>query len=241
MVYFITDSNYTKIGSTLDSSKRLKQLQTGNPSQLQIVFEIQGGYIEEKYLHNYFKEYRIGTSEWFKLPSLVTKEFVENIAKEIAVVEKEIKSIKVPPVRSKSINPLIDWNTFIDIAMSDEYSEEDTYTTLYHNISSDLLFSLSPKARDILFYILLNIKPQEDFIPLSLQTINKKAKMSRQSYYQGLKELKDNWFIATKSQGIFWVNPQFIFNGNRQKFVKEFYPDKIVVVYNLPTSSLVFE
>jgi len=69
-VYVILESGTTsiKIGFTdLPVAKRLKELQTGNPSELQILAEQRdGGRDLEKYLHEKFKDCHI-IREWFKL------------------------------------------------------------------------------------------------------------------------------------------------------------------------------
>lgn len=55
MVYFISDSNYVKIGKADDINKRLRELQTGNPNKLVVINELEGGYELENKLHAIFK------------------------------------------------------------------------------------------------------------------------------------------------------------------------------------------
>ena len=64
MVYFITDGDCTKIGVAKNPNKRLAQLQTGNPNKLVIAKVIQGGYHEERALHEALKDRRL-EGEWF--------------------------------------------------------------------------------------------------------------------------------------------------------------------------------
>ena len=67
MVYFITDSNYIKIGYTKnDVKKRLKQLQTSNPNKLFLLGYIEGDKEIEKKLHKKFYASIIRhNGEWF--------------------------------------------------------------------------------------------------------------------------------------------------------------------------------
>jgi len=81
-VYFITDAPFTgraKIGRSFDCEKRLKQLQTGNPTPLKIYDKI---YTHdcvklEKELHTQFKDRRI-QGEWF---TISTKEIGDLVKK----------------------------------------------------------------------------------------------------------------------------------------------------------------
>ena len=47
--------------------------------------------------------------------------------------------------------------------------------------------------------------------------------MSDATYNRGMRELIEKGFIAaTVSQGMFWLNPSFVWNGDRLAFVKEY-------------------
>lgn len=47
--------------------------------------------------------------------------------------------------------------------------------------------------------------------------------MSHATYKRGLSELIEKGFIAaTQSQGMYWLNPSYIWNGDRLAFVKEY-------------------
>jgi hypothetical protein len=52
------------------------------------------------------------------------------------------------------------------------------------------------------------------------QTTNK---MGLTTYNRGMQELRIKGFIAPSvRQGWFWVNPNYIYNGDRMRFVQEF-------------------
>ena len=79
LVYLIYDSsqNLYKIGVTKGTGeKRLKQLQTGNASELQIIHthETEFPYRLETMLHNKFKNNQI-LNEWYELPIEVVLNF----------------------------------------------------------------------------------------------------------------------------------------------------------------------
>lgn len=70
-VYFITDGNYIKIGVAASIPSRVKQLQTGNPNRLSVLYlidaktQIEALRIEQKY-HKFFEKKR-KLGEWFDL------------------------------------------------------------------------------------------------------------------------------------------------------------------------------
>ena len=88
-IYLIRNINFEyKIGITKKSvNKRVKQLQTGNPHQLEIVsfFFIKNYNKVEKSLHNIYKNKRLN-GEWFNL----TKEDVSNFEKTVKIFEQAI-------------------------------------------------------------------------------------------------------------------------------------------------------
>ena len=48
--------------------------------------------------------------------------------------------------------------------------------------------------------------------------------MSVSTYKRGMAELIEKGFIAaTPMQGVFWLNPSFVWNGDRLAFVKEYH------------------
>ena len=66
VVYFIgsDESNYVKIGTTIDIEKRIAGIQTSIPFDLKILLIISGGKNEERKTHSAFEQYR-KRGEWF--------------------------------------------------------------------------------------------------------------------------------------------------------------------------------
>jgi hypothetical protein len=63
-----------------------------------------------------------------------------------------------------------------------------------------------------------------DVVQLSFLSVNQELNsMSQATYTRGIRELVDKNFIAaTPLQSTWYINPDFIFNGDRLAFVKEF-------------------
>ena len=66
MIYMIQSNDLVKIGHTNNVSRRLFELQTGNPYKLNLIFMGTGGADEEKELHKAYSKYR-ANGEWFKI------------------------------------------------------------------------------------------------------------------------------------------------------------------------------
>lgn len=65
-VYFISNSNYIKIGFSKDPNKRLKQLQTASSDKLEILYTIDNCTKDtESYLHKYFSKQYCKSGEWY--------------------------------------------------------------------------------------------------------------------------------------------------------------------------------
>jgi hypothetical protein len=64
----------------------------------------------------------------------------------------------------------------------------------------------------------------KDQIYLSFNLVDQSlTPMSATTYVRGLKELIEKGFVAATPQiGIFWLNPSFVWNGDRLAFVKEY-------------------
>lgn len=70
-VYFVEAKNLglVKIGFSKDPSKRLKDLQTGSPDELEGLFTFPGTKQKEKELHRKLHRFRV-RGEWFKLDDI---------------------------------------------------------------------------------------------------------------------------------------------------------------------------
>ena len=92
-VYFITDGEFIKIGTTrVDVKKRLKQLNTGSSKQLYLLGYIYGDKKEEKRIHKLFEKDKIrDNGEWF-LASDSLIDFInnKNEMKNVCVIKNEL-------------------------------------------------------------------------------------------------------------------------------------------------------
>ena len=72
MVYFIgqDETNFVKIGYSVDPKARLSRLQAANPNKLHMLGIVEGGYSDERMYHKRYAEYCMH-GEWFRLPNKV--------------------------------------------------------------------------------------------------------------------------------------------------------------------------
>lgn len=74
-----------------------------------------------------------------------------------------------------------------------------------------------------LLYLEMQKNIGKDEAYLSFTGLPKGVTMGRSTFARGLSELIDKKFIAPQTRvAWYWVNPDFIFNGDRLSFVKEF-------------------
>lgn len=81
-------------------------------------------------------------------------------------------------------------------------------------------------------YLRVQESVSKDQIYLSFSTIDQTlTPMSEATYTRGMRELIDKEFLAaTPHIGLFWLNPDFLWNGDRLAFVKEYHKKKTLSV-----------
>jgi hypothetical protein len=78
--------------------------------------------------------------------------------------------------------------------------------------------SLSQNGRDILLFIIYSLGDDVDYINLKHSRLEKELGITRQTIAKGIQQLTESFFIMKKGQSEYWVNPFFIFCGNRKNF-----------------------
>lgn len=103
------------------------------------------------------------------------------------------------------------------------------YDTPYDHVF--MFKEFNPTTRDLLLYIMLKIKEGEDHITLHRTKATNEMGMSLTSFYRALIQLKEYLIIVDKKKNEYWVNPFYIFKGNRTRYYEENYPDKIDITF----------
>jgi hypothetical protein len=78
---------------------------------------------------------------------------------------------------------------------------------------------LTGSGKLVLLYIIYHIRPLGREVEVNMRTVTKWAGMSKASFYNGIRELLDRDIVCLKhrSKQVFFVNPNYVFNGNRTK------------------------
>lgn len=120
MIYFISDGEFTKIGVTKSIESRLRDIQCGNPRDLEVKALVKGSFNLERKLHKYFKKSRI-RGEWYK----ISNESIEGVIKDWNLIQLE----DFTPYNNKKIKVCAecgnDIHCFDSIAEGAEYFDID--------------------------------------------------------------------------------------------------------------------
>jgi len=81
-----------------------------------------------------------------------------------------------------------------------------------------LFKELKSAGRDILLYIICTIKDDNDIIELNASKVAKDLNISKVTVYSGINQLIDIAVICKKFKSDYWVNPVYIFKGDRISF-----------------------
>lgn len=95
--------------------------------------------------------------------------------------------------------------------------------------------ALSYPGRELYLYVLCNLGENTDQIKLQPDEVMKLTGMSRNTFYKGIASLKDNFILCQDKRALYWVNPFFLFRGDRIKYYHEQCPDCIKVVATTST------
>jgi predicted transcriptional regulator len=96
-------------------------------------------------------------------------------------------------------------------------AEQQEKITVYDipYIENILFGELRNAGRDMLLYIIYNIKKNEDDINLQIEKTCIKMKISKGTYYTAVQQLIDVGLICKKHTTSYWINPFYLFKGNR--------------------------
>lgn len=100
----------------------------------------------------------------------------------------------------------------------------DRTPSMKYYLKEDLLkvyMSMGPPARKLMDYIMFALEKNADKIVLDIKEVAKVMLCGDRTVYNAINELKTLGFIARHSASTFWINPHFIFKGNRTKAYKD--------------------
>lgn len=102
-------------------------------------------------------------------------------------------------------------------------------------IENVLFTELKSNGRDLLLYIMYNIKKNEDSILLKPDKVCEKMKISKPTYYTAIQQLCDIGVICKRHTVEYWINPLYIFKGNRIDYYNSRCKECIDIVAEIKT------
>lgn len=83
----------------------------------------------------------------------------------------------------------------------------------------NVMIALTPRAKDLLLWFIYEVKNNKDWLWLNKKRYMEECGLqSVNTYKSALNDLiKHNFIGLTVIKDVFWINPHYIFNGNRVK------------------------
>lgn len=125
-----------------------------------------------------------------------------------------------------------------DVWLNSTYiMEARPFTKLYNTAElRDVTILLSASAKTLLFWVLYNVEEGADHIWINKKYFMEKSKItSINTYKSALTELiRYGYLCYTVVGDVFWLNPEFFFNGNPAKR----YEKNIKIVYEYESANI---
>lgn len=108
-----------------------------------------------------------------------------------------------------SLNKLVVPNSY--------YVEKPDKTSVYHTIDITKLLFVDLKAigRDMFNYVVINLKKDKDYIEFDRDRVCKDMDISIATFYAAITQLVKANVLYKINTRAYYINPHFIFNGNR--------------------------
>lgn len=148
--------------------------------------------------------------------------FIENLTIELVKFNQKVNYIH---------NREIDNLSGIEIINNFTVEKQDCVKLYYTPYDDKFFSSFSSKTKEVIFYIMLNLEKEKDFILLDMEKVTKKTGISKNSFYKSIKDLIIAGLICKKSKSEYWINPKYIFRGNRKNFIASIDSSKLKIVY----------
>lgn len=149
--------------------------------------------------------------------------FIVNQPLEAVALPKKV-AVKESDDLSSPIEKLLDTHYLHDRQEKTSvyrYNKEATFEVMYGR--------LTDKSRSLFMYITYMLPKNTDYINLSAAKVRKDIGMSARTLTDAIKELRSVNIITFKSRSVYWVNPMYLFNGNRIEYYRGLNPSNVVV------------
>lgn len=111
----------------------------------------------------------------------------------------------------------VETDTLLEFDMIEKRARGKHFWKLYLNDFLSVLGLVDSRQLDILVYILDNTNPSTNLFLGTYSKIEEDIKCSRQTIAKIMKKLQENDFMSKVSNGVWMVNPKFLFKGDEKK------------------------
>lgn len=121
--------------------------------------------------------------------------------------------------------------------------EEQAKVSMYKIGNNDQMTTfmfqvLNQAGRNLFLYMLSAIGENQDIINLNTEKLTKIMGVSRNTHQAAKDNLRDNGIITLYKKDEYWVNPFFIFRGDRIKYYQDECPECIKIISKVSTGQL---
>lgn len=148
------------------------------------------------------------------------------------IVNQPLEAVALP--KKVAVKESSDLSSPIDKLMDTHYLHDRQEKTNIYRYNKEAIFEvmygrLTDKSRSLFMYMTYMLPKNTDYINLSAVKIRKDIGMSARTLTDAIKELRTVNIITFKSRSVYWVNPMYLFNGNRIEYYRAINPDNVVV------------
>lgn len=107
------------------------------------------------------------------------------------------------------------------------YAEITSFTKVFHSkVHRTTVASLPARGKELLIWMMMELKSGQDYIVINIERYKSENRCSHSTYSRAIDDLIEiNILQPTRWQAVYWINPAFMFSGNRINKFK----DNIVV------------
>jgi predicted transcriptional regulator len=200
-----------KLGYSSNIVTRLKSYDVLPDVELINTFYREDAYYFEKTFHKHNTS--LFQQEWYSITML--DYILKAIENKTYITDVTNANSNMP---SNIVNPFIIGKAIMTISYNYKKVNINYFITFYNNEGFMKSFlGLTYAGRDVLFLVSKYINKDEDYIYISVSKFAKRLNKSIQHVYKGLSNLIDNNFITKYKGSLYWINPHFMFKGNKAK------------------------
>ena len=155
-----------------------------------------------------------------------TNPFLQNFKLQLVEISEKEKIVNTKDIHDGMV---LKFQTVQNIYSVEKQTKVSVYDIPY---IENILFKndIKSNGRDLILFVVYNLVEDQDWINLKTDRVCSKMNISRPTLLSAIRQLEDAAILCRKSQSEYWVNPFYIFKGNRINLYQKTSPGNIEVV-----------